>query len=113
MIRVSAAAAFKSLVGPAKSALENKTKISDLIRSVGVAVGEIRYPIPMNMPLIQIDRVGGQLTGLKFAAPGEEPLDGNTDSHEVPLAVDRPRKLVDDYGWRAAVIQASGLTVTR
>jgi hypothetical protein len=29
------------------------------------------------------------------------------------LAVDRPRKLVDDYGWRAAVIQASELTVTR
>jgi len=76
-------------------------------------VGEIRYPILVNMPLIEIDRVGGQLTGFKFAAPDEEPLGGNTDSHEVPLAVDRPRKLVDDYGRRAAVIQASELTVTR
>jgi hypothetical protein len=76
-------------------------------------VGEIRYPIPVNMPLSRLTELGGQLTGFKFAAPDEEPLGGNTDSHEVPLAVDRPRKLVDDYGWRAAVIQASELTVTR
>ena len=44
-----------------------------MIRSVGVDVGEIRYPILVNMPLIEIDRVGGQLTGFKFAAPDEEP----------------------------------------
>src|SRR5262245_39060345 len=50
-----------------------------------------------------VSRIVLEMTGFDFAAPDEEPFGGNTNPHEVSLAIDRPHELVEDYAWRAPV----------
>jgi hypothetical protein len=80
-----------------------QNKKSGLIRSMGINMSEIRYPIPVKTAFLQIDRVGDQPTGFKFAAACQKALVGNTNAHEVSTAIDCPHEIVEDDGWRATI----------
>src|SRR5262245_10765954 len=59
---------------------------------------------PVQIRVIVPSRGAGQLTGFQFAAlDDEEPLIGNTKAHEIALAIDCSRELVEDDSWCPSV----------